>query len=506
LTSQEIYETIIKKRNIKNPAKFINPQLGDLYNPFYMENMEKVVADINTHISFNSNILIFCDYDVDGIFGGFALFHYLSKLTENVNIQISKRQYGYGLTDIEIKNIIKNNYDLVITVDCGISNNNEVDKLKDNGLDVIITDHHESDNPPDCLWINPKVGNYLYRDLSGAGVVFKLICAIANDKMFTEYLDLIAIATIADVVPLKNENRIITKIGLHKSAEQPFKPLKTMMEVLGLEKLNEGNIGYLIAPMINSANRLECSDLPLQILNNINVEENTKKLKEINNKRKIKVKQIYKKLKRKVDKSKNVIVIKDEYPAGITGLIAGRLKEEFHKPAFLVNHNNKGSARTLNPLDCVQTLSKIESYFENFGGHKYAGGYKLKENKFHLFKEFLEDFTEDLKYEKKSADLELKSIEEVTLNVYNKLQLLAPFGAGNPKPLFKLRNIYLSDYKTTKTGEHLQFNINNKDGIWFNYNQDINLQKPLDILFKISYNDYRQDIQLDLKEVEYAKI
>jgi len=503
MTIDEIVKIIKDKRDIIE----LNPTINDLkkiaYNPRNLVNMHEIVDTLGIHLRLDSEIVIFTDYDVDGIVGGFCLYDYLKSKGANVEVMVSNRKFGYGLSKQEIKKLKQKETDLVITVDCGISDNNHIKELEKFGMEVIVTDHHESSNPPDCLWVNPKVGNSYYeRELSGAGVAYKLINAFEGE-IVEKYLDLIAIANIADFVPLRGENRILTKLGLEKANKNPFPTLKEMMNEFDLDNLDENAVAYQIAPSINSVNRLGYSDLPLKILKGENVKQNTREMMLQNDKRKNEISQAIKNLE--FDISHNIIIAKGDFKAGYTGLIASKLKDRYNRPCLVLNGDLRGSGRSMQPLNLIETLKKEEELFETVGGHELASGFKLK-NKENLdkLKEFLYNYTEGLEYEYKEIDVELKDTRVLTERLLNRLDILRPFGSGNPAPLFKLKEKKLDNYKTIgKEDKHLQFTVDGKRGVWFFFNPRIELRGKLDITFELNRDTFRgQGVQLIAKGVQ----
>ena len=502
MNEEKIFQYIKKDRGLD----FLNPSFTDLYrtqfNPSNIKNMNTVKNEIISHIKFNSKILIFNDYDVDGILGGWILFDYLYHYKNaNVNVKISNRKLGYGLSDKEVQEIISNKYDLVITVDCGIAEHRHIKQLQKNDIDVIVTDHHESNNPPSCDWIDIKVGKrYWERNLSGAGVAYKLISALEGEHM-QKYLGALAIANIADFVPLRGENRITTKLGLEKLNKNPYYPLEVLMREFNIDKINSTDVAFKIAPSINSTNRVDHSRIVFELMTGVDIKKNAKEMRKVNNKRKRKVKQALEGLE--VDDDNNIIIAKGNFKSGYTGLLASKLKDRYNKPAIVINQNNRGSARSIYPLNMFKVLDNEKQLFNNVGGHAFAGGFSLKEGKLEQLKSYLYARAEGLKYVLREVDLKLDNLEGINTKLMDRLDILEPFGAGNNKPYFKIKNTKLSDYNTTKTGEHLQLEINGKRGIWFNFNKKIDLRKELEINFEVQRDNYRgEGVQLIVRDIK----
>lgn len=497
----DIIETLKQNRDIE----ILNPSITDLnnvnYNPMNIKNMEEIVDLINVHKEFDSNILVFTDYDVDGIIGGFILYHYLKFAGSNVQILTSNRKYGYGLSEHEISQIIDSDIELVITVDCGITQGDKISMLTDNDIDVIVTDHHEYGGTPEFPFINPKVGgSYIQRDLSGAGVAFKLVCALEEDIM-EEYLDLLAIANISDFVPLLGENRITTKLGINKINSNPFHTLGEMLRELEISKVDASTVSYQIAPLINSVNRLKHSHLPIRILEGENIPKLTADMVEINERRKNKVKRAIETLE--YDTSHNIIIAQGTFTSGFTGLIASKIQDKHKLPVIALNQSLKGSGRSVKPLHLIDTLRQREELFETLGGHEMAAGFQLKEGRVDKLKEFMYNYTEGIEYETRNPDIVLKDTSSLNLSLLDGLDILRPFGAGNPPPLFKLDNAKLNHYNETRSGEHLQMEVEGEKAIWFNYDKSIDLRDRVDIYFEIQEDTFRgRGIQLIVKEVK----
>lgn len=499
----QIYNEIKKDRNLE----FINPTRDTLkllrFNPARLTGIKNIASLIEIHKKFNSKILVFCDYDVDGLIGGFILHDYLKKNDYNVDIKVSDRQQGYGFSDKEVQEIIKENYDLCITVDLGINENKNIAFLHSKGVEVIVTDHHNNEGEtPNCFYLNPKVNNeYFFKELSGAGVVWKLICEMENKPVY-EYLDLVAIANIGDSVPLIDENRVITKVGLQKLNNTPFKPLETMLKYFKLKgRVTSSDIMFQINPSINAVNRLKHSDIPIQILQGKNVKENVKEMIKLNKQRKKDTEKAIESLD--IDTNNNIIVVKGDFKRGQTGLIASKLMDRYKVPVVAVSSDLRGSSRSMKGLKITDLLKRNKQLFHNLGGHDYASGFTLKEGKFEELRTFLYTKTRGLKYKVKKADMVLENLDYVNEKLVDLLENLAPFGVGNSKPLFKLEGIKLNNYNETRNGKHLQFSINNTKGIWFSYNKDIDLNKKINIIFEVEKDYYRgEGIQLIIREVE----
>lgn len=514
----EFISQLLFYRGIKNKQEaeiFLNPnyELG-LYDPFLIKGMDLAVTRILKAIKGDEKILIYCDYDADGIPGAVILNDFFKKIAfKNFKVHIPNRlRDGYGLKVKTIEELGKENFKLIITIDSGITDVLSVKKAKELGMDVIITDHHSltGEIPLADIILNSKQEDDHYPDdmLCGAGVVFKLISALIKKGDFNIHkgwekwlLDMVGLATIADMVPLKKENRILAYYGL--------KVLKKTKRV-GLQKLfwkawikqnqlSEEDISFLLAPRINAASRVSEPRIAFDLLateDEVKAGQLADELEKLNNKRKTLVATAVRKANRKIKERglKDLVVIGDpEWNVGLSGLIASSLSGEYTRPCFVWGTNEKGdycgSCRA-EGIDLVELMNEVEDgVFEHSGGHRAAGGFGVKTEQIHFLEEKL--ITAYLKIKDKEQERELfvdkkLDLDDVTWENYNLLEKLSPFGMGNPKPLFLFEGVEIFGEKVFgKTMNHLELAFKNSKS-----------QKIKAIQF---FSDYVKDKKTSLK-------
>jgi single-stranded-DNA-specific exonuclease len=441
-------------------TEFFTPSFDKLNDPFLFTHMQAVVDKITLAVKQNKRIVIFGDYDVDGMSASSILYLYLKKQGANVNVFLPNRyEDEYGLTVGAIDKIIaSNDPHLIITVDCGITAVEEVEYIKSKNIDVIITDHHEvPEVEPNCLIINPKRKEeaYPFKELCGSGVALKLVQAMGGQESITEYLDIAALATIADIVDLTDENRTIVQLGLQKLKTRTKEGLKLLFKELKLseQELNSIDIAFKVAPKINASGRMGKAEVGFSLL----VEKDKKKLafivKELlslNTLRQELCQKVYEnsleKLK-EVDLTKqNIIILSDKnWDAGLLGIVAARIADEFNKPTILfseVDGKMKGSARSIDGIDIHKAINCLTVELEAFGGHTMAAGLTVKQALYEQFKHELQQCMQtlfDASYfdPVKYYDLDL-SVKDATVSFAKELNYLAPFGHSNAQPLFQM--------------------------------------------------------------------
>lgn len=468
--------------------KFLYDDISNLKNPYTLINMKETVARIERAIINNEKILIFGDYDVDGICASSLLYNYLKTKLENVYIYLPNRhEDGYGLSCPSIDKIAeKEKPNLIITVDCGISCDKEVEYIKNLGIDVIVTDHHELPKKlPNCLIVNTKFDQeFNFKGLCGAGVSFEIVRALCinNRENYEKYLPICAIATISDIVPLVDENRIIVKEGLKRLDLLPLGVQLLLKDVFGkYEKITSTDISFKLAPKINSAGRLDDANIALDLfitddLKKIN--QSLKKLEYLNNKRKELFEKIFAECEKQIkDENKNdkIIVLKGKnWDIGVLGIVCARICEEYNKTAILCSDCGgilTGSARSTNNVDVVEVFEYASEYLIKFGGHKKAGGLSLEEKNFKAFKQKVNEFTKVKNIEElqvcKNYDLEL-DIKDISLDFVEKLDVLEPCGFENSSPIFKINFTNSKVSKMKNFDEHLIVEINGVNFLAFN--------------------------------------
>ena len=439
---------------------FLFPKINKMNNPYDLNNMQEAVKKIKDAIASNKRILVFGDYDCDGISAAAILVLYLKSKGARVSAFIPNRfDDGYGLSKDTIKEFCSNGKpDLVITVDLGITAVAEVEELKSRGIDVIVTDHHEPcEELPKCTVIDAKVPGqkYSFNGLCGAGVALKLVEALENRSYITKYLDICSIATIGDIVPLVDENRIIAKLGLEKINSGNCLPsIKFLLNKLSLETISSEDVSFKIVPKLNASGRMDKGQKVLDFL----IETDEKRLEELyvsidadNEQRLYEIATGNQKV---TDQLKNIdltnypaILVKGDFHQGVLGILASRVCHDYNRPTIVFTETEegtyKGSGRSVGNIDIHGILSSMSDLFVRFGGHKMAIGLEItKENydKFYqLFNQKLKETTLPNDYEiHDEYDIEIFE-NDINLKFIKELKMLEPFGCENEKPILMLK-------------------------------------------------------------------
>ncbi|MGM0445488.1 MAG: single-stranded-DNA-specific exonuclease RecJ [Bacillota bacterium] len=528
----EILSKILANRDINNNPEadiFLNKSRGNLRDPYQLTDVKKAVKRIISAIKNNQRILIYGDYDVDGITSTSLLINYFEEINyKNYSYYIPNRlKEGYGLNIDSLSKIDLDKLDLVITVDCGITALKEVEFLNKKDIDIIITDHHKlGESLPEAFAIiDPqREDDGYFKVLAGVGVVFKLLQAVDihnNTDFVFNHLDLVALGTVADIVALKNDNRILVSEGLKIINKTEKVGLKLLIEKLGMsdKEINPGQIGYIIAPPINAIGRMEKPDQGVELLitNDNNVaDEISQKLIKINKERQNKEEEIYNQALSMIDQ-KNInnqdaiILASKDWHRGVIGIVASRLIDKYYLPVILIAVGDDGighgSARSIDNFDITEGLRYCNELLENYGGHSMAAGLSIKENNLNKFKKM---FNEYMNKELQPTDfipgLKLDAIinlNKINNYFYKKLDKLKPFGVGNPRPKFLLSNVKLNNHYTVgSSSKHLKIKLSNGiSGICFNMGH-INsklVNKKIDLAAKIYLNNWRGRDEIELR-------
>ena len=480
--SKIIAQVLINRgiKNVSEAEKFLNVSVDHLLDPYSFSDMQKAMGIIKRAITNKEKVMVFGDYDVDGITALALLKNTLKKTGLEVCHYLPHRiKEGYGLT----KNILhlarQNNIKLLITVDCGISNHKEIAELRRHGIDVIVTDHHEPSSPelPQASGlINPKLKNsgYKYRDLAGVGVAYKLCQAISGSKLL-EDLDLVSLGTIADSVPLTGENRIIAKEGLLRMSHTKRAGLRALIENAGIEnkKFTSTYVSFIIAPRINASGRMDTAEVSLNLLMSSTKEEagELAKIIEGHNRQRQKVEsKILEEAEDLINKEVNfkkhkiIVIAKEDWHQGVLGIVASKLADRFYRPAIVISLSEdlcKGSARSIKNFHLFNALVDCKQFLNAFGGHAHAAGILIT-------KDSIEDFRDNinrLAHERMSLedlfpsldiDMEL-GLQDLNQEMIQELEALEPFGSGNPEPLFYTKGLKLKGEPQVLSRETLKF-------------------------------------------------
>ena len=453
---------ILNARNITDmPSvkKYFSDEYEEGYDPFLMHDMQKAVDRINEAIENEEKILVYGDYDADGITSTVLLVETLISMGANVSSYIPNRfEEGYGPNKEAFTKIINSGITLIITVDNGIAGVEEVDLANELGCDVIVTDHHKiQDTIPNAYAIihpeHPE-GNYPFKKLAGVGVAFKLAHALL--EIFPDFLlDLVAIGTIADMVSITDENRIFVKQGLELINEDPRIGLKMLLELSGIDtKIDEQTVGFYIAPKLNSIGRMDSAKLGLSFLMAeapVTARALAEQIEQYNIQRKQVTEEIVKDVISKIEnsdkKQKNVIMVSGEYHEGVLGIVASNIVEKYQRPVFIMNEKDgilKGSARSIFDFNIYVAMNKISDLFVVFGGHTLAAGFSFEQDNFEKIEEFLDNEFEEFKQNNdlkanKNIDI-VTSLEDISYQFLNSLDALKPYGMDFEKPTVLIEN------------------------------------------------------------------
>ncbi len=466
--------------------KYFRPSLTDLHDPFLLKDMDKAVERIEEAIGKGENMLIYGDYDVDGTTSVSLLSSYLKTLYPNIATYIPDRyEEGYGISYKGIDFAEDNGFTLIIALDCGIKAIDKVAYATNKGIDFIICDHHRPGiEIPDAIAVlDPKRVDcsYPYKELCGCGVGFKLVQALASTRNQTiddlvVYLDLVAIAIAADIVPMTGENRVLAYFGLQVINTHPRTGIKAMIHLVKKETLTITDVVFIIAPRINAAGRIKHGNHAVELLTEFDFETALKFASEIeqyNNERKLLDKSITNEALQQISETNeqqnfSTVVYSKNWHKGVIGIVASRLIETHYRPTLVFTKSGDklaASARSVKGYDVYEALEQCAEYMEQFGGHKYAAGLTLKPENYHKFKAKFEEVVKntipsDLRTPEISINAEI-SLSEITPKFYRILKQLAPFGPQNMKPVFLSGGLRDNGYGK-KVGEdktHLKLSI-----------------------------------------------
>ena len=538
LDVSKIVAHLLALRGIKTftEAKlFFRPELSHLHDNFLMKNMDLAVKRIETAISKKQKILVYGDYDVDGTTSVAMMYSFLKKYNQNIEYYIPCRyEEGYGISLKGIDYANANNFALIIALDCGIRDIEQIDYANEKGIDFILCDHHTpADKIPNAIAVlNSKQidCNYPYKELSGCGVGFKLIQAycINNDISFDEiieYLDLLTVSIGADIVPMTGENRVLAFYGLKQINSTPRVGLKALMDAASKTKeLTISDVVFGIAPRINAAGRIEHAKKAVEILVEKDydraksfadgIEENNKTRKDLDQ-------SITKQALEMVDENKkSTVVFSQKWHKGVVGIVASRLIESYYKPTIVLAENDgllTGSARSVHDFDLYEAISKCAHLCQKFGGHKYAAGLSIKKENLHAFiiafeKVVSETITEDQLSAKIEVDMEI-DINDVDEKLFRIIKQFAPFGPLNLAPAFISKAVIDTGYGKKLGADKFHLRINAKTvtgsigGIGFgmgDFFDNIKDYQEFDICYTIEENEWngKKSLQLMLADIK----
>ena len=534
----KLLATILVNRNIINEKdinKFLKPTRNDFHDPFLILDMEKAVERIIQAINKQENVTIYGDYDVDGITSITVLKSYLQDRGLEVNTYVPNRlNEGYGLNNNAIDKIAKSGCKLMITVDCGISAIDEINYATSLGIETIVTDHHEpGEDIPKALAVidnKRKDSTYPFRELAGVGVVFKLIQAISikldlPEEEYLKYLDIVCIGTISDIVPLVDENRVITKLGLMLVKQTRNVGLRAILQVSGYNKIDSNTISFGVAPRINACGRMGVAEeaLNLFLSKNINqVNELARKLNEHNRVRQETEKDIFENAKKQIeekhlDENNTIVVAGENWHHGVIGIVSSKITDMYFKPSILLSFEEdgigKGSGRSIPGFDLHDALMKCNDCIEKFGGHSMAIGITIKRENFEKLKNKLEEIAieEHINEIVPVIKIDAKiNLAEVNKDMVESLKELEPFGEGNKMPVFAFKNLKIDSIRALSEGKHLKLTLKDNNvivnAIGFNMGslaEDYRIGDKIDVVGTLEINSFNgmDSIQINMKDI-----
>ena len=541
LNISPILSSMLIKRDIKtfDQAKtFFRPNFEMLHDPFLMKDMSIAVERIQKAVEKKESIMIFGDYDVDGTSSVALLSLYLESLGLCVTKYLPDRKNeGYGISINAIDNALKKKQKLIIALDCGIKAHKQVEYAKKKGIEFIICDHHnpEKNIPKALAVLNPKRKDcgYPYKELCGCGVGFKLVQAIesrhSNDNQIINYLDLVALAIAADVVPLTGENRVLAFIGLQIINSNPKLGIHCLLKKNIKKEYTISDLMYYVGPRINAAGRIKHASLALELLmcNEINsAEKLALEIEELNTSRREIEKDITNQAIDQVENSSkklnSIVVFDSDWNKGVIGIVASRLVDKYYKPSIVFCESSEGfltaSARSIKGIDLYSVISQCKEYIDQFGGHKYAAGLTIKKENLEGFKKRFENIvsqTIDNNVFEQELLIESKiNLSEITPKFFRVLKQFEPFGPGNKSPMFLSENLKINGkpLELGKEKEHIKLNLTQDNkisyssiGFWFsNKFNNLENKENFSAVFNVDENNWkdRSSIQLKLKDLK----
>lgn len=538
----------------KEIDEFFNPDYSqDLHDPLLLKDADKAVERIFSALEKGEKLMVYGDYDSDGVNGAVIMYNALEAIgfdKKNLGVYLPDREKeGYGLNVEAVKQFAKENYNLIVTIDCGTTSFDPIDLANKNKIDVVVLDHHRviDHTPRAYAFVNPhqEDDEYPFKDLCGAAVAFKIVCALyekANIEKGQEkwLLDSVALATVTDVMPLLGENRTLVKYGLLVLAQTERVGLKALMEVAGVKpvfnkdslttNLNPWTLGFMLGPRINAAGRMDHANTAFALLNAESYEEAldlARAIDERNRERQRLVESIVKQVEERIHGLASPIIFEGDkdWPIGVVGIVAGRVAERYYRPAFIYqikeDGNAAGSVRTIPGFHVVHSFESVADLLVNFGGHPQAGGFTVPQEKLEEMKKRVEEFANaNLKEEDFVRKVEYCAQAhpaDITWQVYEELERFEPFGEANKEPLFLLRDAKIVSFE--KVGKdngngngkkHLRLLIDisgtKRKAMGFSMGEradELSAGGSIDILFNFAIDEWNGNRELMLRIVDF---
>lgn len=526
--------------SFESARKFFRPSLSDLHDPFLMKDMEKAVDRLRRAFDAGEKILIYGDYDVDGTTAVALVYSYIKKFYHDCDVYIPDRYAeGYGVSLAGVEWAEQNGYTLIIALDCGIKASEIVALAKRKGIEFIICDHHLPDDsvPEAAAVLDPKQSdcNYPCPDLSGCGLGFKFMQAYGlkygNDADLSGYLDLVAVSIASDIVPIVDENRILCYHGLRKLNENPLPGLKALKDIAGIRSdLDVSGIVFTLGPRINAAGRVAHGKAAVELLLSSTEEEANELAEKVNLKNELRKEfdmSITEEAIAMIESdstlrtSKSTVLFKNSWHKGVIGIVAARCVEKYYRPTvILTESNNKvtGSARSINGFDLYNAILECSDLLEKFGGHKYAAGLTLDISNLQAFQQRFEQvvsstLTDDMLIPVIDVDLTI-SLDAITPKFLSVVKQMAPFGPGNHKPVFEVRDAFVFNSLTSFKDKHIKFLVGQEGSesvfpaVGFDlveFYEGLSRRDPFRMVFTIEENNYNgsTSVQLRIKDIKF---
>lgn len=531
---------ILTQRGIKTfeqARDFFRPQLTQLHSPWLMKDMEKAVSRIIAAMNADEKILIFGDYDVDGTTAVASMYQFLKKIHSNLDFYIPHRyREGYGISKAGIDFAKENGFSLIISLDCGIKSTELIAYAKGLGIDFVVCDHHLPDEvlPPAVAILNPKQAdcNYPYKELCGCGVGFKLMTALTEKlnlptETAFEYLDLLATAIAADIVPITGENRILAFHGLIKANKNPNNGIKALAKLSGLiTELHITNLVFMIAPRVNAAGRMDDARKAVQLFVAETDEEAlqyAEMLHSDNTDRKEADKNITEEAlalineKTEWQNRKSTVVFQPHWHKGVVGIVASRLIETYYRPTIVLTQSGEyaaGSARSVPGFNLYEAIYACKEHLLGYGGHFAAAGMTLEVNQVNAFREKFEQvvsatITPDLLIPEIIIDAEI-SLKDIKQPFYDIISQMEPFGPENLRPVFIVKNVVDNGWSKIVKEQHIRFSLKQDNvtmhGIGFGMADKfpvLQQKKPVDVVFTIDINEWNGTTSLQIRVIDF---
>jgi len=546
---------LLFNRDIRTQDKideFLYPDFHkDIHDPFYFKDMKKAVQRIISAVKKKEKVLVYGDYDADGVTSSVVIVSTLKMLGLDAEVYIPHRETeGYGMNAQSVRDLIEKKYNLVITVDCGISNREQVREITKNGIDVIITDHHHAPPKlPDAFAIiNAKVENetYPWKELAGVGAAFKLMQGlltvikekkIISEDIFKNYggisgfekwlLDLVSIGTVADCMPMFSENRTLVKYGLivlRKTKRIGLRELIAHANIK-IDTINTVNIAFQLGPRINAAGRVDHANIAYELLLTDDTHDActlSNRLNETNTLRQKVTEEIISDVNRQLsetEKKKVLFAIGEDWMTGVIGLVAGKICDIHNKPAVIMSKLGGeivGSGRSISQFNMIEALEKMRKYFSQYGGHSQACGFTLKDND--MVNAFMADLEKAARDELKEKDitpvLDIDAqinLEDIDWEMVEQIELFAPFGEGNREPLFQVNNLEIVELSLVgQTKDHIRLLVRENNtfrkaiafGIGGTWGKQLKPGDYIDVVCNISINEWNGNKEIQLKFID----